>query len=80
MQAGTPEGEAEAERLYREILPLLTFAMQSLEGLLTYGKRITATRLGFDVVHDRPPALPPTDFGLACVARYAAPLGRLGRV
>ena len=39
--------------------------MQSLENFLCYGKRLTARRLGLGEVHDRPPALPPTPFGLA---------------
>lgn len=63
---------AEAERLYREILPLLTFVMQSLETLHCYGKRILAGRLGLGPVTDRAPGLAPSAFGLACARRYAA--------
>jgi 2-keto-3-deoxy-L-arabinonate dehydratase len=78
MVTGRPEDEAEAERLYREILPLLVFLMQSIENFLCYGKRVTARRLGLPAVHDRPPAQPPTAFGLACAERYAAHLGAYG--
>ena len=67
----------EAERLYREILPAITFVMQSIPALLCYGKRLVALRLGLDVeaVHDRAPALAPTPFGLAVTRRLAAELG-----
>ncbi len=76
MQTGKPEDEAEAERLYAEILPCITFVMQSLDTLICYGKRITALRLGLNV-HDRAPALAPNAFGLACAERYAKALGPL---
>ena len=77
MAEGGPEAEAEAERLYREILPLLTFVMQSLETLHCYGKRILAWHLGLGEVHDRAPALAPTAFGLDCARRHAEVLARL---
>jgi 2-keto-3-deoxy-L-arabinonate dehydratase len=69
--------EAQAERIYREILPAIVFVMQSLDTLICYGKRIAAWRLGFEVVHDRAPALVADVFGLACARRYAAGLGPL---
>ncbi len=71
---GWTEDEAEMERLYAGILPLLVFLMQSLETLLCYGKRLAARRLGLGPVHDRAPALAPTAFGLAALDRYAAAL------
>ena len=52
--------------------------MQSIETFLCYGKRVTARRLGLPEVHDRPPALPPTPFGLESATRYAAALGPYG--
>lgn len=58
--------------LYREALPLIVFVMQSIEASLTYGKRITATRLGLGDVYDRDPALRPTQFGLACARAHSA--------
>ncbi|MHA1564402.1 MAG: dihydrodipicolinate synthase family protein [Alphaproteobacteria bacterium] len=70
-----PEAEAEAEAEYRTILPVIAFAMQGLPQLLCYGKRITAARLGLGEVYDRPPGLLPSDFGIACAARYAKALG-----
>jgi hypothetical protein len=39
---------------------------------------VTARRLGLDKVHDRPPAQPPTPFGLESATRYAAELGPYG--
>lgn len=71
--------EAEAERLYRTILPAITFVMQSIPALLCYGKRLVALRLGLDLdaVHDRAPALAPTPFGLAITRRLAVELGPL---
>ncbi len=68
-------GEAdEAERLYRNLLPLIVFIMQSLPSFLCYGKRVAARRLGLDPVVDRQPALAPDPFGLAVVDRLAAAL------
>jgi 4-hydroxy-tetrahydrodipicolinate synthase len=69
MRRGTPEAEAEAERLYREILPLITLLMTSIENFLCYGKRLVARRLGLREVFERQPAQSPTLFGLAAVER-----------
>jgi len=68
---------AEAEAIYRRILPAITFVMQSIPALLCYGKRLTALRLGVDLeaVRDRAPALVPTAFGLEVTRRLAAELG-----
>jgi len=71
MSQGTADAEAEAERLYRNILPLLIFEMQSLESLWCYGKRIVARRLGLPAVHDRAPGQAPTPFGMAVAIRHA---------
>ena len=68
--------EAEAERIYREILPAIVFVMQSVDHLICYGKRLTAARLGLEVF-DRAPGLAPNAFGLAAVARFARALGPL---
>jgi 4-hydroxy-tetrahydrodipicolinate synthase len=67
----------EAEALYRQILPAITFVMQSIPTLLCYGKRLTGLRLGLalEQVHDRDPALLPTTFGLEVTRRLAAELG-----
>jgi dihydrodipicolinate synthase/N-acetylneuraminate lyase len=71
MRAGN---QAEADAQYARILPSITFAMQSIEALLCYGKRIFAARAGIDV-YDRSPALRPTPTGLEFVARHADVLG-----
>lgn len=72
--------EAEAEALYRRILPAITFVMQSIPQLLCYGKRLVALRLGLKPadVHDRTPFQPPTAFGLAITERLAIELGPFG--
>jgi 4-hydroxy-tetrahydrodipicolinate synthase len=77
MRTGRVEDEAEAERLYAELAPLIMFLMQSVDQFLCYGKRLTAGRLGIAEVHDRAPAQIPTPFGLACLARHAKVLQRL---
>lgn len=66
--------EAGAEAAYREVLPAIVFIMQSIETLLCYGKRIFGARAGI-AIHDRGPALRPTEFGLKLVERYARELG-----
>ena len=66
--------EAGADAAYREVLPAITFIMQSIETLLCYGKRIFGARAGI-TIHDRGPALRPTEFGLKLVERYARELG-----
>ncbi|WP_264714747.1 dihydrodipicolinate synthase family protein [Limobrevibacterium gyesilva] len=69
---------AEAERLYREILPAIVFVMQSIDHLICYGKRLVAARMGLAQVHDRAPGLAPTPFGEAAISRFAARLGPYG--
>jgi 4-hydroxy-tetrahydrodipicolinate synthase len=77
MRTGRAEDDAQAEAVYREVLPAIVFVMQSLDTLICYGKRLAALRLSLPEVHDRAPALAATGFGLACVRRYAAALGPL---
>lgn len=69
--------EAAAEALYARALPAMVFAMQSIDHLVCYGKRIAAQRLGVDAVYDRSPGLAPTPFGIDCARRYARRLGPL---
>jgi 2-keto-3-deoxy-L-arabinonate dehydratase len=65
------------EAIYRDILPVIIFCMQSVQNFLCYGKRITALRMGLslDQVHDRAPAQQPTPHGLEWLKRYADELG-----
>ena len=77
MRTGRAEDEAEAERLYARLAPLIIFLMQSVDQFMCYGKRLTARRLGLREVYDRHPAQAPTAFGLACLERHAAVLDRL---
>lgn len=63
-----------SEELYREVLPLIVFLMQSLDSLLCYGKRLAALRYGIEAVHLRDPSPVPTEFGLTCLRKLASPL------
>ncbi len=63
--------DAEADRLYGGILPLIVFLMQSIDQFLCYGKRLTARRLGLGEVFDREPCQKPTALGLACLERWS---------
>ena len=67
--------DAEADALYRRILPLITFVMQSIPQFLCYGKRLAARRLGLGEVVDRPPCLAPEPLGLALLDRWSRGLG-----
>jgi 4-hydroxy-tetrahydrodipicolinate synthase len=77
MATGRAEDEREADRLHRQILPLLDFMMQAPEHLLCYGKRFFAKRIGLGDIHPRAPALTPTAFGTSVVDYYAAGIGPL---
>jgi 2-keto-3-deoxy-L-arabinonate dehydratase len=78
MRGVAARDEQAAEVIYGKILPTIVFTLQSLEALICYGKRIAALRLGLSEVHDRAPALAPTEFGMDCAHRYAEILGPLG--
>ena len=69
--------EAGAEAAYAAFLPAATFGMQSLEHLACYGKRIFGMRAGI-TIHDRAPALRPTEAGLAFARGWAARQGTGG--
>lgn len=75
LASGRPEDADAAERMHKDILPLITFMLQSIPILLAYGKRLTARRLGLSQVHPRVPDLVPTPFGLAEVERMTRTLG-----
>ncbi len=64
---------AAAERLYATSLPGIVFAMQSLEHLITYGKRMFGLNAGLPI-HDRAPCLAPTPAGLKMAMHWAAAL------
>lgn len=74
MRAGD---RATADRLYAGVLPLITFVNASVEHYLCYGKRLVARRTGLGEVHPRCPAMLPTPFGEAVLARLSAGLGPL---
>lgn len=78
MRQGTPEAIAEAERLHRELLPLLVFMMSSVENFIAYGKHLMAKRLGLKSGKARQPSVPVTEFGLQIMSHWAEHLGPLG--
>lgn len=61
-RSGQAADRAEAERLHRDILPLIVFMSRSVPDMLCYGKRLMARRMGLAKVHDRPPAASPDPF------------------
>ncbi len=70
--------EAQAEALYRDVLPAIVFVMQSLDTLHTYGKRIARRcAWAWEKCSTARPALKPDAFGMRCAQRYAAALGPL---
>ncbi|MEK9617851.1 MAG: dihydrodipicolinate synthase family protein [Deltaproteobacteria bacterium] len=66
----------EAEKLQREILPMIVFNMQTIPHLICYGKRLLAARMGLKVF-DRSPFQAPTKFGLQKISEFASHLGPL---
>lgn len=62
--------EARAEAAYAAFLPAALFGMQSLEHLACYGKRVWGLRAGV-AVHDRAPAMRPTEAGMRLARRWA---------
>lgn len=66
----------EAAAAYAAALPAATFVMQSLEHLITYGKRIFGLNAGI-AIHDRVPFLPVQPIGISITEQWAATLLRL---
>ena len=62
-----------ANKLYSEALPAIVFSMQSLEHLVTYGKRVLGQAMGIEIF-DRAPCLKPTEAGMKITANYAKSL------
>ncbi|MCB9431351.1 MAG: dihydrodipicolinate synthase family protein [Ardenticatenaceae bacterium] len=77
IRQGTPKATAEAERLHRELLPLLVFMMSSVENFIAYGKHLMAKRLSLKSGKARQPSVPVTEFGLQIMSHWAAHLGPL---
>ncbi len=69
MVSGDPDRIAAAEQLHRQLLPLIIFMTRDIGGLVCYGKRFMAKRLGFATVHDRPGGRAPVPFGLSEMER-----------
>lgn len=69
---------AAAEAAYHQSLPTIMFVMQSIEHLITYGKRLFGLRAGI-AVHDRAPCLRPTADAMAQLAAHAALMGPFGK-
>jgi len=62
---------AEADALYTQVLPLITFIMQSLASCRCYGKRLLARRIGLGEVYDRQPALMPSPNGIKILDHWS---------
>ena len=69
--------EAEAERYYQQVLPLIVFLEESIDHLVVYGKRVAALRLGVDAGGSRIPSTLCTPFGLSAISRFADGMPRL---
>jgi dihydrodipicolinate synthase/N-acetylneuraminate lyase len=69
--------DAEAEALYRHLLPFVSFAMQGIEHLVLHGKLLAALRLGLAPSGMRIPSDALTARGEAWVRRFAGDLGPL---
>nr|WP_269144681.1 dihydrodipicolinate synthase family protein [Devosia faecipullorum] len=69
-----PARQAEAEALYRQLLPMVVFVIQSLENFLCYGKALAAARFGITDTTIRAPGILPTEFGLASLRQSVSAL------
>lgn len=69
--------ESLADQQYARLLPVTAFVMQGIPHFLIYGKLLAAHRLGIEPGGRRDPLLLPSEFGTACVGRFAERLGRL---
>jgi 2-keto-3-deoxy-L-arabinonate dehydratase len=74
MRAGREE---DALSHYKEVLPLIVFLEESIDHLVTYGKRVLAMRLGVEAGVSPLPSTVCTEFGLASIRRFAEALPRL---
>ena len=74
---GSPEALAEAERLHKEVLPLIVFMTRGIPTLLAYGKRFMARRLGLAEPYQREPIAGVTPFGLAELEHLFASVKRV---
>jgi 4-hydroxy-tetrahydrodipicolinate synthase len=74
LASGDAAAAAEGEELYRRLLPLVVFMMQSLENFLCYGKMIAAARHGISGTAPRTPSIMPNPFGVASVRHALAAL------
>jgi dihydrodipicolinate synthase/N-acetylneuraminate lyase len=72
--AYTSGDEKSAGEIYASMLPAVTFVMQGIEHLICYGKRLFGARAGLEI-HDRSPAMRPTEFGQSIMQLHAMSLG-----
>ena len=74
LRDGSPDALATAAAIHRELLPLIVFMTRNLPGLVHYGKRLFAARIGIGEVHDLPGGSIGTEFGMAETRRLRADL------
>jgi len=72
LTSGDEAAVQRAGALHQAILPLVVFMTRSIPGLLVYGKRLMAERLGLEQVFDREGLPAPTAFGLSEMRRLYA--------
>ena len=70
-QAGNHES---AIALFKEVHPLLSYLMLSVDTLLCYGKRLAASRIGILDYFERDPGLSPTKEGMETMAFWSSNL------
>jgi 4-hydroxy-tetrahydrodipicolinate synthase len=56
IKAATPESNERADRQYKELMPLISFLMRSIDMFLSYGKPILCRRLGLPACNGKPRA------------------------
>ncbi|MDW6022917.1 dihydrodipicolinate synthase family protein [Mesorhizobium sp. BAC0120] len=74
MRAGD---DAQAEKNYRDVLPLIVFLEESIDHLVTYGKRVAAMRLDTQAGTAPLPSTVCTPFGLSAIRRFVDALPKL---
>ena len=69
--SGDSQAQAAAERIHQALLPEIIFMTRNVPGLVYYGKRLFASKLGITTLHDLGPTIKPTAFGLSETTRLA---------
>lgn len=78
LKSGDAPRVAEAEQVYKDIAPLLSFLMLGIDNFLVYGKTLMARRMGLEPALGavRSPTAGTSQFGLAVLDRWSRNVGR----